>query len=253
MLGSGRDFVPDLREDGLGHRELARLRRGPAHQVEQDGGARVAAAVHEVPEAGHLLAPAQQFGHDPGHVVRAAGRGQQRLGAEGRPAVQRPAHRAQAGADHGVRVGPHRGGGPGGQRGGGQLVVGQQHQRGGGRPQQPGAGPVVAEPGPQPRRRPARPGSPAADQRGRQSTMPAMMFRPAASTADWSSWSRSGSVAAIAGTITWSRSSGSDPGGQRGLRGPARRQRRGARLPRFRARAGTHPSRAAPRLPRRSG
>ena len=74
--------MPDLREDGLGHRELARLRRGAAHQVEQDGGARVAAAVHEVPEAGHLLAPAQQLGHHPGHVVRTAGRGHQRLRAQ---------------------------------------------------------------------------------------------------------------------------------------------------------------------------
>ena len=44
--------------------------------------------------------------------------------------------------------------------------------------------------------------------------MPAMMFRPAATTADGSSWSRSGSVAAIAGTITWSRSSGSAPAGR---------------------------------------
>ncbi len=43
--------------------------------------------------------------------------------------------------------------------------------------------------------------------------MPTMMFRPAASTADRSSWSRSGSVAAIAGTMTWSRSSGSVPAG----------------------------------------
>ena len=43
--------------------------------------------------------------------------------------------------------------------------------------------------------------------------MPAMMLRPAASTAAGSSWSRSGSVAAIAGTITWSRSSGSVPAG----------------------------------------
>ncbi len=43
--------------------------------------------------------------------------------------------------------------------------------------------------------------------------MPAMMFRPAARTADGSSCSRSGSVVAIAGTITWSRSSGSVPGG----------------------------------------
>ena len=43
--------------------------------------------------------------------------------------------------------------------------------------------------------------------------MPAMMLRPAASTAGWSSWSRRGSVAAMAGTITWSRSSGSVPDG----------------------------------------
>ena len=43
--------------------------------------------------------------------------------------------------------------------------------------------------------------------------MPAMMFRPAAITADRSSWSRSGSVAAMAGTMTWSRSRGSVPAG----------------------------------------
>ena len=43
--------------------------------------------------------------------------------------------------------------------------------------------------------------------------MPAIMFRPAAITAGGSSWSRSGSVAAIAGTITCSRSSSSAPGG----------------------------------------
>ena len=43
--------------------------------------------------------------------------------------------------------------------------------------------------------------------------MPAMRLRPAASTAAGSSCSRSGSVAAIAGTMTWSRSSGSVPAG----------------------------------------
>jgi hypothetical protein len=49
---------------------------------------------------------------------------------------------------------------------------------------------------------------------GRQSTIPAMMLRPAATTADGSRWSRSGSVAAIAGTITRSRSSGRVPSGR---------------------------------------
>jgi len=43
--------------------------------------------------------------------------------------------------------------------------------------------------------------------------MPAMMFRPAAMTAGESRCSRSGSVAAMAGTITRSRSSGKVPSG----------------------------------------
>ena len=44
--------------------------------------------------------------------------------------------------------------------------------------------------------------------------MPAMMFCPAAITAGRSSWSRRGSVAAMAGTMTWSRSRGSVPAGR---------------------------------------
>jgi hypothetical protein len=48
---------------------------------------------------------------------------------------------------------------------------------------------------------------------GRQSTMPAMMFRPATITAGGSRCSRIGSVADIAGTMTLSRSSGSVPSG----------------------------------------
>jgi hypothetical protein len=49
---------------------------------------------------------------------------------------------------------------------------------------------------------------------GRQSTIPAMMLRPAATTAGASRCSRSGSVAAIAGTMTRSRSSGRVPSGR---------------------------------------
>ena len=43
--------------------------------------------------------------------------------------------------------------------------------------------------------------------------MPAMMLRPAAHTAGGSRCKRSGSVAAMAGTITLNRSSGSVPAG----------------------------------------
>ena len=63
--------------------------------------------------------------------------------------MERPAHRAQPGADHCVRVRAHRGRDPCGQRGGGELVVGQEHQRRGHRAQQPWAGPLAAEPRPE--------------------------------------------------------------------------------------------------------
>ena len=67
--------------------------------------------------------------------------------------------------------------------------------------------------------------------------MPAMMFRPAAITAERSSWSRSGSVAAMAGTMTWSRSSGRVPAGSaacaaRPAASAAGRDRQGSRADR---------------------
>jgi hypothetical protein len=124
----GQGLPLDLGQDGLGHRELRRFRRGAPDQIEQQGGARVAGPVHEVAEPGHLLSAPQQFAHDPRAVFGAAGRGQQRFGAERRPAVQRAAHRPHPGRDHGVGIGPNRRRDPGGQRGGGKLVVGQQHQ-----------------------------------------------------------------------------------------------------------------------------
>ena len=45
------------------------------------------------------------------------------------PPVERTAHRPEAGADHGVRVGPHRRRDPRREGGRGQLVVDHQHQR----------------------------------------------------------------------------------------------------------------------------
>jgi hypothetical protein len=141
----GQGLLPDLREHRLGHRKLARLWRRAAHQLEQHDGAWVATPVYEVPETGHLFAPPQQFGYHPGDIIRAAGRGDQRFRAEGGPAVKRTAYGTQAGPDHGVRICPHRGCGPDGQRGSGKFVVGEQHQRSGHRAQQRRAGPLVAE------------------------------------------------------------------------------------------------------------
>ena len=153
-----------------------------------------------------------------------AGRRQHDLGAERGAAVQGAADGAQAGGHDRVRVGAHRGGHPGGQRGGGQLVVGQQHQRrAAARPARPGArlGPAHSRPAPAARRSsppssgppasglsPRRAGPAAPVPGGRQSAIPAISARPAAITAGRSRCRRSGSVAARAGTMTWSRSSG---------------------------------------------
>ena len=143
-------------------------------------------------------------------------------------------------ADHGVRVGPDRRGDPGGQGGRGQFVVGQQHQRGTQRAEQRGraAGPGTAWA--RAGRRSCPPGRPSpSPAAGRQSTMPPMMACPAAITAGGSRCSRSGSAAASAGTMTWSRSSGSVPGGRARLRRAGRPDR---------LRGG--PPRAVPRRPR---
>ena len=218
----GQGLLPDLGEHGLGHRELARFRRGAPYQVEQHDRARVTAPVDEVTEPGHLPAAPQQFPTTRG-TSSGRGGGDQGLRAQGCPAVQGPAHRAQAGPDHGVRVRPDRGGGPGGQRRGRQLVVSQQHQRGGQRPQQAG-GRRSHSLG---HRRSAIESPGAGRARGQAGVHHGGdEVPPAASTAAGSSCRRSGSVAAVAGRSPGAGQAAASRGAAR-LRGPARRERRG--------------------------
>ncbi len=118
-----------LREDRLGHRETRRPGRARPDQVEQQNGTRIARLIHEVAESGQPFPPPEQVAHHPRRLVRVAGGAEHDLGGQGRAAVQGAAERAQPGGDHGVRIGPHRGGHPGSQGGRGELVIGEQHER----------------------------------------------------------------------------------------------------------------------------
>ena len=139
-----------------------------------------------------------------------------------RPAApRRPARRRRAAAPpiapspamtDRVRVGPHRRGHPGGERGGGELVVGEQHQRGPSASSRAGIGGAVAvslaqsRAGDRRRRRGRCP--------GRQSTMPAIRPRPIVDHRGRVEVVPQRVGAASVGTITWSRSSGSTSAGR---------------------------------------
>ena len=222
-------------------------------------GARVAVRVEAVAEAAEAFAatePGADHGRRlPGPVDLV----QQGLDPERRPAVEGPADRGQPGRRHRVRVGPDRGGHPGGHRRRGQLVVGQQHQRGVEHADQAGLRVGGGQPAPQPGGDRAGPGGgPGAAagprERGRQSTRPAIRDRPAAVTAAGRSSRRSSSPAARAAAITRIRSSGRAVSGRAAwARRPAPRAPSLARQAGPAAGRGTGRSRATRRPPRRCG
>jgi LCP family protein required for cell wall assembly len=77
-----------LGHHSIGHGQALRPGRRPAHQVQEQNASRVAALVHEVPEAGHPLAPPEQVADDLRRVCGRDRRSQHDLGAEARAAVQ---------------------------------------------------------------------------------------------------------------------------------------------------------------------
>jgi len=77
-----------LCHDSIGHGQPPRSRRRPADQIQEQNAPRVAALVHEVPEAGHPLAPPQQVAYHLRGVGRRGRRSQHDLGAQTRAAVQ---------------------------------------------------------------------------------------------------------------------------------------------------------------------
>ena len=136
-LGHRRDGEVDVRERQapLLHRphevELGVGRRaGLVEQLEQESGPRVAVAVDAVAEARDELVVAQTPADGLRRRDAALDLAEDASGGRARGAVERAAERGQAGLDDQVRVGPRRRGDPGGQRRRGQLVVGEEHERG---------------------------------------------------------------------------------------------------------------------------
>ena len=181
----GQASPADFGQYGPRHGEAFVVRRGLLHQVEQEAAAGVAVLVDAVAEAGDALAPAYPLGDHAGGLAGFVDLGQQPFGRVGRAAVQGAAEHAEAGQHHGVRVGASGGGDPGGQRGGGQFVVGEQHERGPQRGQEGGGRGLRAQTGPEPLGDRLAAGGRSA---GRASTRPEMRRRPVAATEAGSSW-----------------------------------------------------------------
>ena len=218
MLGSGSARRCASADHGPGHRQPRRvggvLGRSPRSS---SSGPRVAGLVHEVAEARDPLAAAEQVADHARRVGRAGGRAEHDLGAQRGPAVQGAADGARGRwpRPRTGRPGPRR---PPGRpawrrpaRGRPAAPARSAPRRAGPRGSGPGHSVRVSRPAIGPARSP-RPGCRGRPAAGSRPCRRSARARPPI-TADRSRCRRSGSVAARAGTMTWSRSSGSVPAG----------------------------------------
>ena len=128
-----------------GHR--GRGARGPSEHGEESDGTGVAVGIERMAEARVRTPDPQRLGRGGRGSLTAAASSNWRA-APG-PAVEHAADRAEACAHDGVGVGPHRGD-PGGEGRRGEVVVGQQDERGVEGGDEAGLCPSLGQPGPQP-------------------------------------------------------------------------------------------------------